>query len=60
MSAFRSVAPASLPDNFFTRIIRAPGLWFQKLTTFEPDDGMIEIAIAALSEVIPDDESDNW
>lgn len=47
-------------DNFFTRIIRAPGLWFQKLTTFEPDDSMIEIAIAALSEVIPDDESDNW
>ena len=47
-------------DNLFTRIIRAPGLWFQKFTTFEPDDGMIEIAIAALSEVIPDDESDNW
>ncbi len=48
-------------DNWFTRIIRAPGLWFQTFTTFEPDDSMIEIAIAALSEVIPDDgEKDNW
>lgn len=48
-------------DNWFTRIIRAPGLWFQTFTTFEPDDGMIEIAIAALREVIPEDkESDNW
>lgn len=48
-------------DNWFTRIIRAPGLWFQTFTTFEPDDGMIEIAIAALREVIPEDkEADNW
>lgn len=48
-------------DNFFTRFMRAPGLWFQKFTTFEPDDGMIEIAIAALSEVIPEDgDSDKW
>ena len=48
-------------DNWFTRIIRAPGLWFQEFTTFEPDDSMIEIAIAALREVIPEDkEADNW
>ena len=45
-------------DNWFTRIIAAPGLWIQRLTTKEPDDGMIEIAVAAVNEVIPDDGSD--
>lgn len=48
-------------DNWFTKIIRAPGLWFQSFTTFEPDDSMIEVGIAALKEVIPEDgESDRW
>ncbi len=41
-------------DNAFTRIISAPGVWVQRITTKEPDDGMIEIAIAAMSEVIPE------
>ncbi|MBQ7045316.1 MAG: DUF1385 domain-containing protein [Clostridia bacterium] len=45
-------------DNLFTRIISAPGLWLQRLTVKEPDDDMIEIAIAALNAVIPDDDSD--
>lgn len=45
-------------DNFITRIIAAPGLWIQRLTTKEPDDSMIEIAIAAVTEVIPEDGSD--
>lgn len=45
-------------DNFLTRIIAAPGLWIQRLTTKEPDDSMIEIAIAAVNEVIPEDGSD--
>ncbi len=45
-------------DNLFTRIIAAPGLWVQRLTTKEPDDSMIEIAIAAVKEVIPSDGSD--
>ena len=48
-------------DNWFTRFFRAPGVWFQKFTTFEPEDDMIEVAITALSEVIPEDkESDKW
>jgi len=47
-------------DNLFTRIISAPGVWLQKITTKEPDDGMIECAIAALTEVIPDNGEDNW
>ena len=40
-------------DNIFTRIISAPGLWLQRLTTFEPDDSMIEVAIAAIKPVLP-------
>lgn len=35
-------------DNIITKIISAPGLWLQRITTKEPDDGMIEIAIVAL------------
>ncbi|MBQ2319010.1 MAG: DUF1385 domain-containing protein, partial [Clostridia bacterium] len=48
-------------DNFFTRIIAAPGVWVQRLTTKEPDDSMIEVAITAMSAVIPEnDEDDKW
>ena len=39
-------------DNFITRIISAPGMWLQKITTQEPDDSMLEIAIAALNAVL--------
>lgn len=49
-------------DNLFTRIISAPGMWLQKLTTKEPEDDMIEIAIAALKACepeIPDVERSN-
>ncbi len=45
-------------DNVITRIIAAPGLWVQRLTTKEPDDSMIEIAIASVNEVIPSNEVD--
>ncbi len=45
-------------DNIFIKIVSAPGLWFQRITTKEPDDSMIECAIASLEAVIPDDESD--
>lgn len=45
-------------NNWFTRIIAAPGMWAQRITTREPDDSMIEIAIAALTPVIPEDGSD--
>ncbi len=38
--------------NAFTRMLIAPGLWLQNLTTKEPNDKEIEVAIAALKEVI--------
>lgn len=47
-------------DNWFTRAISLPGVWLQHLTVLEPTDDMIECAIAAMKEVIPDDNSDSW
>lgn len=47
-------------DNWLTRIISAPGVWLQHITVLEPDDGMIECAIVAMKEVIPEDDSDKW
>ena len=43
-------------DNIFTRIISAPGLWLQRLTTKEPNKEQIEVAIAAMKPVIPEGE----
>ncbi len=45
-------------DNLATRIIRQPGLWVQRLTVFEPDDSMIEVAIAAVLPVLPERRED--
>ena len=38
-------------DNLFVRIISAPGLWLQRLTTREPEEEMVEVAIAAIEKV---------
>ncbi len=47
--------------NVFTKIISAPGLWTQRLTTREPDDSQIEVAIAAMTPCLPkENEDDNW
>ena len=45
-------------DNWFTKILSFPGILFQHITVLEPDDSMIECAIAAMKEVIPEDRSD--
>lgn len=48
-------------DNWFTHILSAPGMWFQKFTTKEPEDSMIEIGIEALKAVLPENEGeDRW
>lgn len=48
-------------DNWLTRILTAPGMWFQNFTTNEPDDGMMEVAIEALKAVLPEEEgADLW
>ena len=48
-------------DNWLTRILTAPGMWFQNFTTNEPDDSMIEVGIAAVEAVLPQEEgADRW
>ena len=48
-------------NNWFTRIITAPGMWLQNFTTNEPDDSMIEVGIESLKLVIPEREgADKW
>ncbi len=43
-------------DNILTRIVSAPGVWLQHISTKEPEDDMIEIAIASLEAVLPQKE----
>ncbi|MDE6425968.1 MAG: DUF1385 domain-containing protein [Ruminococcus sp.] len=59
--SYECIRLAGNHDNLFTRILSAPGLAMQRITTREPDDSMIEIAITALKECIPEDKSeDRW
>lgn len=59
--SYELIKLAGRSDGIFTRIISAPGMWLQHITTCEPDDGQIECAIAALTAVIPEDENaDHW
>ena len=46
-------------DNLFVRVLSAPGLWMQRLTTKEPDDEIIEVGIEALKAVITDNPEDD-
>ena len=48
-------------DNILCRAVRAPGLWMQNFTTFEPDDSMIEVGIRSLTLVLPSEKGkDAW
>lgn len=48
-------------DNLLTRVLSAPGMWMQNFTTFEPDDSMLEVAIEALTLVLPEHKGeDAW
>lgn len=59
--SYELIKLAGRKDNWFTHAISAPGMWLQHITTVEPDDSMIECAIAAMTEVIPEDSSkDQW
>lgn len=44
--------------NVFTRVLSAPGLWMQHITTREPDLSQLEVAITALKYVLPDEFPD--
>lgn len=52
---------AGRSDSKLVCAISAPGLWLQKITTQEPDDSQLEVAIAALKSVLVEDqEADLW
>ena len=56
--SFEFIMYAGKHNNLFTKILSAPGLWMQRLTTIEPDDDQIEIAIAAVKSVLKDQYPD--
>lgn len=48
-------------DTPLTRLLSRPGMWMQNFTTNEPDDSMVEVAIAAMKLVIPEEKGkDRW
>ena len=56
--AYELIRLAGRYDNLFTRIVSWPGLQVQRLTTKEPDDSMIEVAIASMKAVLPENRED--
>ncbi|MCR5207926.1 MAG: DUF1385 domain-containing protein [Eubacterium sp.] len=46
-------------NNIFVRILSAPGLWMQRITTKEPEDDIIEVGIASLKAVITENPEDD-
>jgi len=48
-------------EGGIAKVLTAPGMWLQNLTTNEPDDGMIEVAIRAMELVLPSEQGkDEW
>ena len=50
---FEFIMYAGKHDNLFTKIVSAPGLWMQRITTKEPDENQLEVALTALKNAIP-------
>lgn len=51
---FEFIRYAGSHDNLFTKIVSAPGLWMQRITTREPDESQLEVALTALRHAIPE------
>ena len=49
--SYEIIRLAGRSDNILVRIISAPGMWIQRMTTKEPDKQMVEVAIAAVEAV---------
>lgn len=59
--SYEIIKYAGRHENTLTKIVSAPGMWFQHITTNEPDDSQIEVAIASLKAVLPENrEDDKW
>ena len=50
--SYEFIRYAGRHDNLLTKILSAPGLWMQRITTVEPTDDMIEVAIASVEGVL--------
>ena len=48
--SYELIKISSRNDNLFFRILRTPGLWLQNITTRQPDDEMVEVAIHAIEK----------
>ena len=57
--SYEFIKYAGKHDNLLVKILAAPGIWMQRLTTKEPDDDMIEVALAAFKAVITDNPKDD-
>ena len=51
--SYEFIRYAGKHDNVLTKILSAPGLWMQRITTSEPTDDMMEVAIASIVAVLP-------
>ncbi len=49
---FEFIRYAGCHDNLFVKIVSAPGLWMQRITTNEPTDDIIEVGIASLKAAL--------
>ena len=58
--SYELIRLAGRSDNFLVRIISAPGMWLQRLTTKEPDDSMIEVAVLRIREIEGDVTDDGF
>ena len=56
--SFECIRYSGRHDNLLSKILSFPGLLIQRLTVFEPDDEMIEVAITSLNAVLPEDLSE--
>lgn len=49
--SYELIRLAGRSDNILVKILSAPGMWLQRLTTKEPDESMIEVAIASVEAI---------
>jgi uncharacterized protein YqhQ len=52
---FEFIKYAGGHNNVFTKILSAPGLWMQRITTREPNEAQLEVALTALRNAIPEE-----
>ena len=58
--SYEFIRYAGRHDNFVVKVLAAPGLLMQRLTTKEPDDSMIEVALSAFIEVLDEEEKEKY